>query len=190
MWVRPIGKGVAWFALPFLPPLPSTANCCRALSSGYQKQIHAEGLPVLKRVLLVIASNPNWFCFFWLRYQAIISCNYFKSCYRWNSEVLSLKERNHYSNSKYGLHRRSLRVGLSVNVCLFVAGEWRNGEGKWTRQGQPQDKITQPKQSLGTPQHNQASCKTVMTTACASCRTNLMQPRDSTPTHVERTARC
>lgn len=54
--------------------------------------IHLKVLSVLKRVPLVIAGGQNLFCFFWLRYQAIISCNYFESCYRWNSELFSLKQ--------------------------------------------------------------------------------------------------
>lgn len=64
----------------------------------------------LSGCLLVIAGGQNLFCFFWLRYQAIISCNYSESCYRWISE-LSVLSRIHYSNAgssllQWGGHKR------------------------------------------------------------------------------------
>lgn len=68
-------------------PIPSAPNPHKCIHEFAQKV-----LPVLERVLLVIAGGQNLFCFFWLRYQAIISCNYFESCYRWISELFSLKQ--------------------------------------------------------------------------------------------------
>lgn len=78
---------------------------------------------MLERVLLVIAGGQNLFCFFWLRYQAIISCNYFESCYRWISE-LSVLNRIHYSNAcssllRWAGHgRRGLPAATASNKWL------------------------------------------------------------------------
>lgn len=81
-------------------PIPSSPNPHKCIHEFAQKV-----LPVLERVLLVIAGGQNLFCFFWLRYQAIISCNYFESCYRWISE-LSVLSRIHYSNAGSSLQQR------------------------------------------------------------------------------------
>lgn len=81
-------------------PIPTAPNLHKCIHEFAQKV-----LPVLTRVLLVIAGGQNLFCFFWLRYQAIISCNYFESCYRWISE-LSVLSRIHYSNAGSSLLQR------------------------------------------------------------------------------------
>lgn len=81
-------------------PIPTAPDPRKCIHEFAQKV-----LPVLERVLLVIAGGQNLFCFFWLRYQAIISCNYFESCYRWISE-LSVLNRIHYSNAGSSLLQR------------------------------------------------------------------------------------
>lgn len=87
-------------------------------------------LPALERVLLVIAGGQNLFCFFWLRYQAIISCNYFESCYRWISE-LSVLNRIHYSNAGSSLLRWGGH-GRCRPPAAPASDKWLQGRrGRW-----------------------------------------------------------
>jgi len=104
--------------VPTVPPPPHSAipiapNPLKCIHEFAQKV-----LSVLRRVLLVIAGGQNLFCFFWLRYQAIISCNYFESCYRWISE-LSVLNRIHYSNACSSLLQRGgLRTATTSSTWL------------------------------------------------------------------------
>lgn len=87
---------------------------------------------MLERVLLVIAGGQNLFCFFWLRYQAIISCNYFESCYRWISKF-SVLNRIHYSNAGSSLLQRGghgrCRPPHSRHQQQMVAGKAKTAVG-------------------------------------------------------------